>query len=150
MQKPDDASAFRVAQFTNNAAQLRGCPSSAPPQPAPPLASKLPRFGARSRFHRLPRCICGVVCHSQVLAKYARPFVSDLLFWPGRHSAFAANGIKCFCFPRHAVSGASAASLSFRPSTAAVEKLSCEVAESPGCTRFSLRRLKRPARKGFR
>lgn len=24
-----------------------------------------------------------VVCHSQVLAKYARPFVSDLLFWHG-------------------------------------------------------------------
>lgn len=40
-----------------------------------------------------------VVCHSQVLAKYARPFVSDLLFWHGRHSTLAAeNRIKCFCF----------------------------------------------------
>lgn len=38
------------------------------------------------------------VCHSQVLAKYARPFVSDLLFWRGRHSTLAAeNRIKCFC-----------------------------------------------------
>ena len=30
----------------------------------------------------LPRSrVCGIVCHSQALAKYARPFVSDLLFW---------------------------------------------------------------------
>lgn len=45
----------------------------------------------------LPLCICGVVCHSQVLAKYARPFVSDLLFWHRRCSTLAANRIKCFC-----------------------------------------------------
>lgn len=31
-------------------------------------------------------CVHAIVYHSQVLAKYARPFVSDLLFWHGRHS----------------------------------------------------------------
>lgn len=39
-----------------------------------------------------------IVCHSQVLAKYARPFVSDLLFWNRRHSTPAANRIKRFWF----------------------------------------------------
>jgi len=32
------------------------------------------------------RVYSGVVCHSQALAKYAKPFVSDLLSWHERHS----------------------------------------------------------------
>lgn len=53
----------------------------------------------RTDYLPLNVCMCtrGVVCHSQVLAKYARPFVSDLLFWHSRHSALAANRIQCFC-----------------------------------------------------
>lgn len=55
-------------------------------------------------------CARGVVCHSQVLAKYARPFVSDLLFWQPRYSMLAANRIKRFCawcFPLRRISSIS-------------------------------------------
>lgn len=54
----------------------------------------------RVRSHNVHNILVvhAIVCHSQVPAKYARPFVSDLLFWNRRHSTLAANRIKCFWF----------------------------------------------------
>jgi hypothetical protein len=42
--------------------------------------------GVHHVAYELDRAYSGVVCHSQALAKYAKPFVSDLLSWHERHS----------------------------------------------------------------
>ena len=68
------------------------------PRVSAPVVSVSRSCQVSPRGHARPLHVhAGVVCHSQVLAKYARPFVPDLLFWQPRYSTLAANRIKRFC-----------------------------------------------------